>query len=71
MWLIVHIVCYLAHPQPIFIDLFLLPLHKLILNRIGIIMSKLYNCLLPQVINALYIRKQDINSYNTRGCKLL
>ena len=56
---------YLAHTQPFFIDLFLLPLDKLILNRIGIIMYKICNCLLPEVINIMHARNKDIHSYNT------
>ena len=62
---------HLAHTQPLFIDLFLLPLDNLSLNRINIIMYKIYNGLLPQVINVFYIRKKYINSYNTRGSNLL
>ena len=62
---------YLAHTQPFFIDLFLLPLAKLILNRIGIIMYKKCNGLLPEVINVLYVRNKDIHSYNTRSSILL
>ena len=62
---------YLAYTQPLFIDLFLLPLDKLILNRIGIIMYKICNGLLPEVINVLYVRNNNINSYNTRSSNLL
>ena len=62
---------YLAHTQSLFIDLFSLPLDKLILNRIGIIMYKICNDLLSEVINVLYVRNKDINSYNTRSSNLL
>ena len=62
---------YLAHTQPLFIDLFLLPLDKLILNRIGIIMYKICNGLLPEVINVLYVSNKDIHSYKTRSSNLL
>ena len=62
---------YLAHTQPLFIDLFLLPLDKLTLNRIGIIMYKICNGLLPEVINVLYVSNKDIHSYNTRSSNLL
>ena len=55
---------YLAHTQPLFIDLSLLPLDKLILNRFGIIMYKICNGLLPEVINVLYVRNKDIHSYS-------
>ena len=62
---------YLAHTQPLFIDLFLFPHDKLILNRIGIIMYKICNGLLPEVINVLYVSNKDIHSYNTRSSNLL
>ena len=58
---------YLAHTQPLFIDLFLLPLDKFLLNRIGTIMYKICNDLLPEVIKVLYVRNKDINSYSTRS----
>ena len=61
---------YLAHTQPLFIDLFLLPLDKLILNRNGIIMYEICNGLLPEVIHLLHVRNKDINSYNTRSSNL-
>ena len=38
---------YLVHTQPFFIYLFVLPLDKLILNRIGIIIYKICNGPLP------------------------
>ena len=34
-------------------------------------MYKIYNGLLPQEINVLYIRNKDMHSYNTRGSNLL
>ena len=62
---------YLAHTQPIFVDLSILPLDKLILNRIGIIMYKMSNGLLPEAMNVLYIKNSEIHSYNTRSSNLL
>ena len=62
---------YLAHTQPICIDLSILPLDKLILNRIGIIMYKISNGLLPEVMNVLYVQNRDIHSYNTRSSNQL
>ena len=62
---------FLAHTEPIFIDLSILPLHKLILNRIGIAMYKFANNLLPDVINSLYSRNSDVHSYSTRSSDLL
>ena len=62
---------FLAHTEPIFINLSILPLHKLILNRIGIAMYKFANNLLPDVINSLYSRNSDVHSYSTRSSDLL
>ena len=62
---------YLAHTQPLFIDLFLLPLDKFILHRIGIIMYEVCNGLLPELINVLYVRNKYIHSYTTRSSNLL
>ena len=62
---------YLALTQPLFNYLFLLPLDRLILNRIRIIMYTICNGLLPEVINALYVRNKYIHSYNTRSRNLL
>ena len=62
---------YLAHTQPLFIDWFLLPLDKFILNRIVIIMYTICNFLLPEVIIVLYVRNKDIHSYNTKSSNLL
>ena len=59
-----------AHP-PLFIYLFLLQFDKLTLNRIGIILYKICNGLLPEVINVLNVRNKDIHSYNTRSSNLL
>ena len=58
---------YLAHTAPIFIDLQILPLDKLFLDRVGIMMYKYNNGLLPDVMNTLYRRNHDVHSYNTRN----
>ena len=46
---------------------FILPVDKLILDRIGILMFKYNNGLLPDIINRLYVRNKDIDSHNTRS----
>ena len=51
---------YLTHTQPLFIDLFLLLLVKLILNRMCIIIYKLCNGLLPEVINVLLLISSNV-----------
>ena len=58
---------YLAHTQPLFHNLSILPLDKLILDRIGILMFKYSNGLLPVIINNLYVKNKDIHSHNTRS----
>ena len=45
---------YLAHTETLFINLEMLPLDKLILNRIEIIMYKYTNDMLPSVMQELY-----------------
>ena len=41
------------------------------MNRIGIIMYKICNGPLPEVMNVLYVRNKDIHSNNTRSSNLL
>ena len=48
---------YYAHTAPIFKDLTILTIDKLIVHRIGITMYKYSNGLLPDVFNTLYIKK--------------
>ena len=48
---------YYAHTAPIFKDLTILTIDKLIVHRIGVIMYKYSNGLLPDVFNTLYIKK--------------
>ena len=62
---------YLAHTQPLFQSLSILPVDKLILNQIGIVMYKYCNGLLPNVMNRLYMKNKDIHSHNTRNNNLL
>ena len=52
---IITISHYLAHTQPLFQSLFILPVDKLILNQIGIFIYKYCNGLLPNVMNRLYV----------------
>ena len=58
--------CY-ANTAPIFRDLEILTVDKLIVNRIGTVMHRFNYELLPDVLNTVY-RKKIIYSYNTR-CK--
>ena len=49
---------YHAHTAPIFRDLEILTIDKLIVHRIGY---------LPEVLNAIYRKNSEIHSYNTRS----
>ena len=55
----------------IFRDLNVLPLRKLVQNRIGMIMYKYANGLLPSAMNELYISNSEIHNHNTRQKHLL
>ena len=62
---------YLAHTQPLFQSLSILPVDKLFLNQIVIVMYKYCNGLLLNVMNRLYVKNKDIHSHNTRSNNLL
>ena len=57
---------YCAHTDPIFKDLNVLTINKLVIHRIGIMMYKFNNGLLPTVLNSLYKRNNEIHQYDTR-----
>ena len=54
-----------------FKNLEILPLNKLVYNRIGIMMYKYSNNLLPPAINDLYVSNNDVHKYSTRQNHLL
>ena len=56
----------LAHTGPIFKDIEVLPLAKLIHSRIGLYMYKIFYKFQPTVINKMYGQNVDIHTYNTR-----
>ena len=58
---------YLAHTEPIFKQLNILPVNKLYYNRIGIMMYKYNNGQLPEVMSELYKQNNQIHSHNTRS----
>ena len=60
-----------AHTEPIFNDLNILSLYKLIHNRIGIMMYKYANGMLPPVMNELFIVNSTIHEHNTRQSHML
>ena len=55
-----------AHTDPIFKDIEVLPLGKLIHCRIGLFMYKIFYILQPTDINKMYDQNVDIYTYNTR-----
>ena len=55
-----------AHTGLIFNRLNILPLYKLIQNRIGIMMYKNANDMLPPVMNELFTVNSNIHEHNTR-----
>ena len=57
---------FLAHTAPIFLNLRLLPLNKIVLHRTSVFMFKLMNNLLPNAMNSLIVRNNDTHHYNTR-----
>ena len=59
---------HLAHTEPIFKSLNILPLNSLYYYRIGLLMYKLSNRLLPDALNKLYVKKNKIHHFPTRNC---
>ena len=53
--------------RTLFINLEILPLDKLILNRIAIMMYKYTNDMLPSVMHELYKKNNEIHTYDTRN----
>ena len=58
---------YYAHTAPIFKDISILTIDKLIVHRIRIAMYKYSNGLLPDVFNTLYVKNSEIHTYSTRS----
>ena len=61
---------YCAHTAPIFKDLNILTIDKLVIHRIGIMMYKFSNGLLPTVLNSLYQKNNEVHTHNTRATNL-
>ena len=60
-----------THSKDIFKQLHILPLNKLVVNRIGIMMYKYANNLLPLAINDRFTTNSDVHNYTTRQKHLL
>ena len=61
----------LAHTNPLFLSMEVLSLMKIFLYKVGLIMYKYSNNLLPECISLLYLRNDSIHEHNTRGCHQL
>ena len=59
---------YLAHTNPLFLSMEVLPLRKIFFYKVGLIMYKYSLNLLPECIAHLYLRNDSIHEHNTRGC---
>ena len=59
---------HLAHKEPIFKSLNILPLNSLYYHITGLLMYTLSNRLLPEALNELYIKKNKVHHYPTRNC---
>ena len=62
---------YLAHTEPLFMSLEILPLEKIFYHRCGLMMYKYHNNLLPCSISQLYAKNDSIHNHNTRCSNLL
>ena len=56
----------MAHTAPIFLNLRLLPLNKIVLHRTSVFMFKLMNNMLPNAMNYLIVRNND---HHLRGSR--
>ena len=54
-----------------FLNLQLLPLEKIFFSRIGLVMFKCSNNMLPNVLSNLYIKNNETHSHFTRNSNLL
>ena len=58
---------YLAHTDELFKNLNILPIHKLMLQRVSLQMFKYSQNILPEVIGELFITNDTFHSHNTRN----
>ena len=62
---------YLAHTDPLFKNLEILPINKIFIHRIGITMFKVTYELVPKSIHQLFSRNKDIHSNDNKNKDLL
>ncbi len=58
---------YSAHSEPLFVELKILPIKKLVLQRIALQMFKFHHGTLPFVISNLFRTNDSVHEYNTRN----
>ena len=68
---IMNISYYLAHTNPLFLSMGVLPLRKILFHRVGLVMYNYSNNLLPECITQLYLRNYSIHEHNTRRSQVL
>ena len=61
----------MAHTDPIDKDLHVLPIDKLIHNRISVFMYKIFYKLQPTIINNMYTQNLHVHTHNTRKKNLI
>ena len=54
----------MVHADPIFKDLHVLPIDKLIHNRIGVFMYKIFYKLQPTIINNMYTQNLNVHTHS-------
>ena len=62
---------YSAHTNPLSLSMEVLPFGKTYFYKVGLIMYKYSNNVLPECILLLYLRNDSIHDHNTRGCHQL
>ena len=61
-----NVLSYLEHTQPLFNSLNILRIHKLVIQRISLIMFKNEIGLVPKPISQLFTRNSDYHDYETQ-----
>ena len=61
---------YLAHTDPLFKSLEILPIYKIFIDRTGITMLKVNYELVPKSIHQLFSRNKNIHSHDTKNKNL-
>ena len=60
---------YLEHSAPIFKSLELLPIEEIFINRVAIVMFKIYCDMLPETMVKLCSKNKEYHAHDIRGCR--